>query len=474
MVALPLLAVTLAARAQTFGNPLLGFDEQFYLLVGDRMLHGALPFVDLFDRKPVGLFLIYAATRLLGGEGTLQYQLVAAGFALATALLIWRFARDIAGRAGALAAAVAYLLWLDFLGGEGGQAPVFYNLFVVAAALLTARLVERGRVTVASGTAPMLLVGLAMQVKYTALFEGIFFGLALLWAAWRERPSPARTATIAATWIAAALAPTLLAFLFYAARGQADAFLFANFVSMFGKLPDPLATSAIGLLKIFAILSPLLACAAFPPPSPDETIARRRRFGRLWLLAALAGMLMMGSFPSAHYSLPVLVPAAIAAAPRLDQFARWRIELWGKLLAALIGSQLLLDTQQRAHGTAADAARLAAAADPGHAGCLYVYDGYPALYRLTGSCLPTRYAFPGHLDTANEASSAGLGVDPAAEVRHIMASRPTTVVLEDPPFERVNRATYAIVRAELARHYRQSFDLATGKRRHRLVFRRVG
>ena len=35
--------VALVARAQTFGNPVIGFDEQFYLLVGNRMWDGALP-----------------------------------------------------------------------------------------------------------------------------------------------------------------------------------------------------------------------------------------------------------------------------------------------------------------------------------------------------------------------------------------------------------------------------------------------
>ena len=65
--------MVIAARAQTFGNPVIGYDEQVYLLVGDRMIHGAIPFVDIFDRKPIGLFLIYGAIRLLGGEGTLQY-----------------------------------------------------------------------------------------------------------------------------------------------------------------------------------------------------------------------------------------------------------------------------------------------------------------------------------------------------------------------------------------------------------------
>src|SRR5271168_2846811 len=80
-----LLASALLVRAQTFNNPVLGFDEQFYLLVGDRMLDGAVPYVDIFDRKPIGLFLIYAAIRELGGDGFIQYKLVACGFVTFTA-----------------------------------------------------------------------------------------------------------------------------------------------------------------------------------------------------------------------------------------------------------------------------------------------------------------------------------------------------------------------------------------------------
>ena len=195
-----LLAVTLTTRAQTFGNPLLGFDEQFYLLVGDRMAHGgALPFIDIFDRKPVGLFLIYAATRLLGGEGTLQYQLVAAVFAFATALVIAGVARRFADGAGALAGAIAYLVWLALLSGEGGQAPVFYNLPVLLAAAATMRLVGRDDApSIRAGASPMLLVGLAMQIKYTVLFEGMFLGLALLVAGHRAGRSTGRSIVTAA------------------------------------------------------------------------------------------------------------------------------------------------------------------------------------------------------------------------------------------------------------------------------------
>jgi hypothetical protein len=453
-VAIPalLLLVALAARAQTFGNPVIGYDEQFYLLVGDRMIHSAIPFIDIFDRKPVGLFLIYAFIRLLGGEGTVQYQLVAGGFALGTALLIWRFAERLTGRSGAVAAAIGYLLWLDFLEGEAGQAPVFFNLPVLLAAMMTQRLIEQRRVTVFSGLAPMLLVGLAMQIKYTALFEGMFFGCALLIAAWRERQGAARLLGLSLCWIAMALAPTIAAFFAYLAIGHGDEFVFANFVSMWGKSGDPLWTSA-----------------AFAPATDDPLLAERRRFVRNWLVAAIAGMLVMRSFPSPHYAMPVLVPALLVAAPRLGALGRGKWAIPAALLVAFAASQIVLQSLRSMKGGEPEAAAMARAANPGK-GCLYVYDGYTALYRLTNSCLLSRFVFPGHLNMANEANVRALGVDPSAEVARIMARRPTTVVLDDPPFDRGNRATYAIVRTALAAHYALLFQLRTGQR-YRQVYR---
>ncbi len=464
-----LLLVAVVARGQTLGNPVTGYDEQFYLLVGDRMLHGAIPFVDIFDRKPVGLFLIYGFIRLLGGEGTLQYQLVAGAFALGTAVLIWRFAERVTGRTGAVAAAIGYLLWLDFLEGEAGQAPVFFNLPVLAAAMITQRLIEQRRVSAWTGLAPMLLVGLAMQIKYTALFEGVFFGVALLIAGWRQGRGAAAISGIALCWIAAALAPTLAALLAYWAIGHAHEFMFANFVSMWGKTGDPVLTSAIGLLTIAAILSPILACAAFAPKSNDALIAERRRFVGQWLAAAIAGMLVMRSFPSPHYAIPMLVPALLAAAPLLGAPGRGKWAVPATLLVAFAASQFVLHSLRAMKGGAPEATAMARAADPGM-GCLYVYDGYAALYRLTNSCLLSRFVFPGHLNMANEASTGALGVDPSAEVARIMARRPVTVVLDDPPFDRGNRATYGIVRAALAAHYKLSFQLRTGER-YRQVWR---
>ena len=115
-----LLVLAVIVRWQTFGNPVLEYDEQFYLLVGDRMLHGALPFVDIFDRKPVGLFLIYAAIRLLGGGGVIQYQIAALFFVVATAALLYKFASRLTSQFGAISAAFAYILWLNITEGHHG------------------------------------------------------------------------------------------------------------------------------------------------------------------------------------------------------------------------------------------------------------------------------------------------------------------------------------------------------------------
>ena len=95
-VVLGFLAVAMALRAPLLGNPVLHVDEQFYLLVGDRMLHGALPYVDIWDRKPIGLFLLFAGFRLLGGDGVWCYQIAAIASVTATAYVIYRIARQIA------------------------------------------------------------------------------------------------------------------------------------------------------------------------------------------------------------------------------------------------------------------------------------------------------------------------------------------------------------------------------------------
>lgn len=485
-LALPalLLAVALLLRSPFLGNPVIESDEQFYLLVGDHVLRGALPYVDVWDRKPVGLFLLYAAIRALGGEGILQYQLVATAFAAATAWLIARIASHVATPRGGLFAGITYLLWLAVFGGEGGQAPVFYNLPVALAGLLTLsamlRPADRGNL-LGAGAAAMLAVGLAMQIKYTAVFEGIFFGLALLWQCWRSGASPSRLLATAAAWIACALLPTAAALASYAAWGQAEAFVFANFVSVF--LRDTAATgSALGRLALMAaLLAPLLACAAWglrlawigAAGCTSRGAPQATGFIAGWAAAVIAGVLLFGTWYP-HYALPLLVPLSAAAAPLLGSGAGplhrawWRAAmLWLSLLALTAGAVLAV-VHRRARGDGSEIRALAEAVPRGAP--LYVFDGEPILYLLAGSPLPTAYVFPTHLNDLRELR--GIGVDPVAELRRILASRPGFIVTTESPRRRINPEALRLLSAVLREEYAPVRRVRIGAR-ERVLYRRT-
>jgi hypothetical protein len=472
-VLLGLLAFALLVRAQTLNNPVLGFDEQFYLLVGDRMLHGAVPYVDIFDRKPIGLFLIYAAIRELGGDGFIQYKLVACGFVVFTALLIFRAARPISSTFAAGIAACLYILWLNVTGGEGGQAQVFYNLPMLMAAMLTWRAARTAERIIPLGCAAMLLVGIAIQIKYTVIFEGFFFGSALLWSCYRSRRSLAALAVPALLWIGCALLPTALAALVYWRIGALQPFLFANFLSLFARTPDPFAAEMAGLFKIFAILLPLLLFCALSLRGGNFAATAGSKFPLLWLGTAILGVLLFGSFLAPQYGMPVLVPACIVAAPFFASYRHARLVAGVTLVAALVVGQIGLARSEFQKGGRKQAYAVARAAQPLH-GCIYVYDGYPALYMLTHSCLPTRWAFPGHLNTQDEDSANAIGVDPVGEVRRILAARPEVIVDDAPAYEFGNPETRALVESALARNYHLETQVKTGDARYRQVYRLNG
>ena len=132
-----LLLAAIAVRAVAFGNPVVHVDEEFYFLTAQRMLDGALPYVDIWDRKPIGLFLIYLPAAAFGPVlGLWIYQIMALASVVLTAMLILRLAAYAGWRKGGLVAALLYILMLGFGDGQSGQAPVFYNLITAFAMLL--------------------------------------------------------------------------------------------------------------------------------------------------------------------------------------------------------------------------------------------------------------------------------------------------------------------------------------------------
>jgi hypothetical protein len=486
-----LLVIALLLRVWQFGNPVIQVDDQFYLLVGDRLLQGDLPYVDIWDRKPIGLFVIYAAIRLLGGGGIVEYQIVATLFATATAFVIARIGMRIGSTFGGVSAGIAYLIWLMLFGGDGGQSPVFYNLFMAVAALKTMTVLGETRLEprdlAKAGALVMLITGIAMQVKYTALFEGIFFGLALMWAAWRMFGRAAPVATLAAAWVAVALAPTALAWAYYAWLGHADAFFFANFVSIFDRPPSPARDlmSRLGEMAMFS--APLWLCVIAVVrgrfnPGAALPQAGARTFIMGWLAAATLGLLLFGTYYD-HYFLPVLVPLTVAIAPLLGApgtgmslFVFNGRQLTTPLIfvlavPALIMTKIEIYDNVKARGDGSGIERIAeVAASRLNGGCLFVFDNEPILYLKTNSCLNSPYAFPPHLSSAWETNATG--VNTLDEVGRILAQKPPIIVTSAEIENQPNAATWRLMRGALARNYRLIHSEPIGGRT-RVVYERL-
>ena len=416
-----------------YGNPAIHVDDQFYLLVGQRLAEGYLPYVDLWDRKPIGLFLIYAFANRFMPDPVVGYQLLATASVVATAGILYTMARRLTGHVAALGGACAYLAWLLLFGGIGGQSPVFYNLPMAGAAVLTLAVVARPDASrlVRKGCLVMLLAGLAMQIKYAAVFEGIFFGLSLLWAGRRLDWPLHRLAFAASLWIAAALLPTLAVLGAYAVMGHGEAFIHANFVSIFSDTM-PVAPAFIRLFWQSLALVPFWICWRIAARHWLAGNSLEARWLFAWASASIAGFLVFGNWFD-HYILPLLMPLSLLAALAFEVTRRRRA-----VMALVIGLGLASGYSRAGYdlvglGNARTMARLSAQIAPHlSTGCLYVSDDLSILYYLTRACLPTRFIFPDHLGLRRY--DRALGVDQIGEMRRVLASRPTVIVLwSNPP-----------------------------------------
>lgn len=441
-----LVLVALAARWRVFGNPIIFSDEEWYLLVGRAMWHGALPYVDLWDRKPIGLFLLYLPAGPFSPQvGVYVYQALAFIAVVATAWLIVVVARGVGWRRGALVAGILYILWLDLADGQGGQSPVFYNLPMIGAVALAigGHPVQRRTAAVA-----MALVGIALQIKYSVIFEGIWFGLWLMLTDFRNTRSIGRTICWGAVMAVIALVPTALALAWYVHIGQGAVFFFANFRSILLRHPDPAAMQIDNATVALALLGPLVAMsvAGIGATAGSARDKNARCFLLIWLAVAVSGFVAFGGWYN-HYTLPVMLPGCVCAAAFLGDR---RVGQWLSIPAVVlvfVAGQLVLSSELRHRGTPAQFAALVRVVGRGP-GSLYGDMGHPALHIFTGRPALTRYLFPSHLQIAREAGA--IGVDQATELNRIFARRPDVVTILGPD-NGAAPARVAQVRALVAR-----------------------
>ncbi len=452
-----LFILAFAIRFPFFGDPSPDFDEQYYFLVGSRLLSGQLPYVDLWDRKPFLLFVINAIGSALGGGMPIGAQLLAAASAGIAATQVFSIGRHLGSVAGSLIAGTMFLLSFPAFWAPVAQSEVFYIPLLLGMLQLMIRIFkirEIRRVLVLAAWV-MLLGGLSLQIKYTTLPHCALAGLIVL-ARLRWLGLSWPTLVVSALgFIVIGLTPTALIIAFYAEIGHFSDFWYANFVSIFarGQLEGDVARMhLINIMINAAFLVVFAAAGALRICSTDGETRTAYLCVAGFTLASVTAFLLVGSLYS-HYFLPVVPGLALLAVPFFSASGLGALIGLGGVAVAVRMADFpaqFARSQEDTQGVEKALALIEPNIDAEH--CLYVFDGPSILYQLSGSCLPTKYSYPDHLNNMQERRS--IGVDPTTEVRKILSNEPGAIVIsEGQVIDQQNAVTVRLVRNAIAQDY---------------------
>jgi hypothetical protein len=430
-----------AFRLPFFGHAHIHIDETYYLVFADRWRNGATPYIDIWDRKPIGLFLIYRLAFLFGDNGIIGYQLLALGAVILTALLLMDIQRRSPSSAGSWSG-LFYGAGLMVLQGNGGQATIFSNLLVVAAARQLIIVWQTPNAPHLRLFAAMLLLGMALQIHSVTVFPACMFGTIALVLLWQRGHSWKLLVVTAVGFGLVGLLPTALAAVGFWYAGVFNPYFEATYLTIFRKLSHSADAGAI-----HHIVKAVGACALL---LPLWVLAAKRTVNWIllaWLASAFAGGLIL-KMPAEHYLQPALPPLCLLAAVGLRR-------AWPAIAATL----LMVATGSIATTIAAYKGggfylpyQIAKAIRPQlRGGCLFVVDSLPVLYTLTPACASSRFQFPTHLLEPSEMVS--LGIDSRAELLRLFASRPAVVVMSQPWRSYISIDRRHLIEAALKRDY---------------------
>ncbi len=301
-----------------------GRDQSIYAVVGRGIVEGQLPYRDLWDFKPPGIFFVYALGEVLFGRSMAAPRILEGcglvGMALTMAWLGRRwFGSATAGMLGAAIAAIVHVL-LDFW--HSGQPETFGGMLTIFALAVSVQ--NQGERPGAARNA--FLVGLLLGAA--ALQKPPLGGCLVVVAAHRlnkqaARPWGARLWDLAALALGALLVLGGTLLWFWARGGLPDlVWTLRDFVPGYTKLgwnsdAQPLEMFYFAVVEAVTRFSPLIAvglvaCAILFPLASEE------REGALLLLGCaavqLAGVAMQAKFFQYHYAATVPVLALLAGA----------------------------------------------------------------------------------------------------------------------------------------------------------------
>jgi 4-amino-4-deoxy-L-arabinose transferase-like glycosyltransferase len=334
-----LVAAPILFSARFLDEP-LDRDEAAYLTVANEVLHGAVPYQDVFDHKPPLLYGWYVAPTALFDSNPVGVRLLGALVLAATALLVLDIGRTLFSRRVGVAASLSFGLSTGIAYLEPNVNSEPYMLFLATASLAALARSVRNSSFALAGVAGALCAG-AVLTKTVAVwhFPVLVVGAASL-AGETSFPRMRAIRVLLGGFGAVALAgvlPFLLA-------GALPELWYANVT--YNRLyaadatwPDRLNALGVSGRALAIVAGPWLAGAA---AGVAFALFRKRDVATLlialWLAASVLGVASTGRF-FPHYFVQLLVPLSLLCGFIPDAWSAW---VRGRVARDAVGFLLLL------------------------------------------------------------------------------------------------------------------------------------
>jgi hypothetical protein len=297
-------------------------DAAVFSVVGERVAAGDLPYVDVFDHKPPGLYLLIAMGQLIPGSlgAWTTSWVLSVGAVVLTGIVVADTLRRLGwGRIAWFVAALCVAELASFPLARGGGAGETIGVLPAVAAL---RVVAIGPASARRQFTGGVLAGLAAAVTLQA--AAVLLALLVAAVVRQDRTTDSRSTgrLLAAVWIvvgAASVTAWLVALLGTAGATGAAVQAVVNYNRAFaslGAFDDSMAAEALHALLV---LSPLLipALLGLPRTLRDPSLRPIALGSLTWLAGVCAAILVQGRL-EVHYVTMLVPPLALLAAGGLS------------------------------------------------------------------------------------------------------------------------------------------------------------
>lgn len=324
-----------------------GRDQGIYAVVGEGLLTGKMPYRDVWDFKPPGIFFVYAAAQALFGKAMTSVRILECAGLVAMVLAFRRIGRELFGSAaaGLLGGAVAALIHAELEFWHTAQPESFGGMLTMAALALTVGKAVRRESSPGERIAIWMVVGVLFGAAF--LCKPPLGGGAIMCAGYvaiAEYRAKRRFVAIVAPFVVMGLGsflPIVVCALFFWAKGAWPALSWTLFEFTPGYTKLGWTGTAHGLflysltetLSGFSYLLPAAIAFGIVLPAVHE----RERGGVLLVIAVFmvhgAGIALQAKFFQYHFGATLPVVSVVAG---LGLYKTCRVAVRARVLGVAV------------------------------------------------------------------------------------------------------------------------------------------